>query len=209
MSNGSNVTAQDALRLLKEGNERFVNGVRSVESMMITPEKIRTLAEKGQKPFSIILGCADSRCPAEILFDQGMGDLFVLRVAGNVSTQYLAASIEYAALNLGTPLCVVLGHTSCGAVAAATDWHLNKSPLPSKNLEELLQKIEPAVESVVKKKPDAPKSEMVYQITLENIRKTMGDLQTESPVLAKLVKEGKFTIAGAIIDLPTGKVNFL
>jgi len=138
---------RDALELLEEGNRRFVTGVRSVEPLL-SHLKLQELAENGQRPFAVVLTCSDSRSPAELVFDQGLGDLFVVRVAGNVVAPSLLASIEFAVSNFGSPIVLVLGHTQCGAITASIQHKKEPHvPLPSVHLEELVGRIMPAINS--------------------------------------------------------------
>lgn len=209
-------SSSEALSLLQEGNQRFISGVRSVESFTATPQRVRELAEKGQNPFAVVLGCADSRVPAEIIFDRGLGDLFVPRVAGNICTPHTLATIEYAALTLGTPLCVVLGHSRCGAVGAAVRRHFDSTPLPSANLERLIGQIEPAVCTVLGKagvKSPAGHHSCtdgeIAAITEENVRNTLRQIQEQSEIIRDLIARGRFALAGAVCDLSTGRVDFL
>jgi carbonic anhydrase len=204
----STMTPQLALRLLQEGNKRFVSGVRSVESFLATPEKVRHLAEVGQSPFAAVLGCADSRVPAEIIFDRGLGDLFVPRVAGNVCSAYMLASLEYAVENLGVRLGLVLGHTYCGAVGAALDMHAKHEPAESKNLEALVQRIYPAVDAVTCKHPHATREELIQRIVYENVSCAIRDIMRESPLLKTRIDEGRFKLEGAVCELKTGEVRF-
>lgn len=192
-----------SLAKLKAGNDRFVNGLRSVEHFP-TPTKLKELSNKGQKPFCIILSCADSRVPSELVFDQGLGDLFVLRVAGNVIAPSLLASLEFAAVNFGCPLVLVMGHTKCGAINAAIDIVQNNKTAPSKNLEDLISRLKPAV---VKNK-STPESEMVHRCTWDNVHNTIQQIQSESEIVRNLVADHKLLLVPSVFDLDSGKVNF-
>src|ERR671916_700570 len=138
------VTAQEALERLKEGNKRFVHHLRSAEVML--SQLRRGELVKGQNPFAIVLGCSDSRVPAEIVFDQGLGDLFVIRVAGNIVASSQVGSVEFAAERFGTPLVVVLGHSRCGAVEATLEELMRPKENQSRNLRSIVDRIRPSVE---------------------------------------------------------------
>ena len=198
------ISASEALRLLKEGNQRFIHGLRSVDSM-IRSRDLAELAEKGQKPFCMVLACADSRVPTEILFDRGPGDIFVCRVAGNVATPAILGSLEFAAENFGSPLLVVMGHTRCGAIKAA----LSMKEIPeglSPNLKMVVDEIEPA----------ARLGRNFGDITLENVdrtawlnvQNTIDTIKGKSPVLARLISDRKLTVAGALCNIESGTVRF-
>ncbi|MBL7713958.1 MAG: carbonic anhydrase [Bdellovibrionales bacterium] len=196
--------AKKALARLEEGNRRFVSDLRSVESM-ISRAKMAELAEKGQFPFAIVLTCSDSRSPVELIFDQGVGELFVVRVAGNVVAPSLIASIEFAATQFGSCLVLVLGHTKCGAIGAAIQNVKNPGvPLPSVNLEDLLQRIRPSVRdsngNVI--------ADMGIAIA-NNVRNSIATLRSQSQILTKLESEGKIGFVGGVLDISNGKVDFI
>jgi len=196
------------LDLLKEGNKRFTSGVRSVDSML-GHLRMAELAERGQKPMAVVLTCSDSRSPAELIFDQGIGDLFVVRVAGNVVAPSLIASIEFAVANFGSPLIVVLGHTLCGAVQATIKNAENPSnPLPSANLEELVGLIRPAVDKA-KENCSIGQSNFLHHATIENVKRSQRLICERSRIIGTLVDTGKVAVIGAILDFSTGKVNFI
>jgi carbonic anhydrase len=196
---------QEAINLLKQGNERFVTGLRSIEPLL-SHKKMKELAEKGQKPFAIVLTCSDSRSPVEMIFDQGIGELFVVRVAGNVVAPSLLASIEFAAANFGSCAIVVLGHTQCGAVKATIDHVKNPSvALPSEHLEELVSRIRPAVESCM----HSTGQDLVDKSTLSNIERSKKLILSQSEIIRNLFKNGKISITGALLDISSGRVEFL
>jgi carbonic anhydrase len=193
-----------ALEMMKQGNLRFQKGLRSVEHFP-TPSKLKILSEQGQKPFCIVVSCADSRVPAEHLFDQGLGDLFVLRVAGNVIAPSLLASLEFAATQFETPLVLVMGHSKCGAIQATINNVKNPAPLPSKNLTDLVDRIKPAVTKHVEKYANDP---MLVDICgIENVHNTVKRIQEDSPIVQKLIAEKKLMIASAFFCLDTGVVD--
>ncbi len=197
-----------ALELLEEGNRRFITGVRSVEPLL-SHLKMQELAEIGQRPFAVVLTCSDSRSPAELIFDQGLGDLFVVRVAGNVVAPSLLASIEFATSNFGSPIVLVLGHTKCGAVSATIEH--KKEPhvlLPSIHLEELIGRIMPAIEATQRKcAMDTPG--FTDKAVIENIRRSCRIIVEQSMIVRDLVATGKLSVQGAILDINTGIVRFL
>ena len=200
---------ENALKTLLDGNERFISGVRSIEPMF-SHQKMGRLSEEGQKPFAIVLTCSDSRSPVEMIFDQGIGEVFVVRVAGNVVAPSLLASIEFAAANFGSCLILVMGHTKCGAVHAA--YHHTKSPnniLPSVHLEELVSRIRPAVELTLSKKSSALDAEQVELCAIENVKRSVNLILEQSSIVSSLVKQGKVKIEGAILDISTGQVGVL
>src|SRR5205085_8573651 len=137
-------SAREALERLRVGNRRFASGVRS--SNILASETRRSELAAGQEPFAIILGCSDSRVPAEIVFDQGLGDLFVIRVAGNIVASSQIGSVEFAAERFGTPLVVVLGHSQCGAIVATVDELTRTTGKPSRNLRSIVDRVRPSVE---------------------------------------------------------------
>jgi len=190
------VTADEALTRLKAGNERFVTG------KLIHPNEgadRRTEVAKGQSPFAIIVGCSDSRVGPEVVFDQGLGDLFVIRTAGNVVDDVALGSIEYAADHLGAPLILVLGHTRCGAVSAAVAGGHAPGHVAS-----VVEKIKPAVDETKGKPGDA-----LENAVRANVRHVVNQLRNSAPILSGLVKSGKLRVVGACYDLDTGRVASL
>ncbi len=197
---------QNALELLQKGNERFASGLRSAEAM-IGHTKLKELSEKGQKPFAIVLSCSDSRVPAELLFDCGFGDLFVVRVAGNVVQPSQIASIEYAAKVLGAKVCVVMGHSKCGAVQAALDSETGKKPELGPNIDFLIELIRPAVQRSLAKKGSSTLS-MLDCCIRENVRGTACEVLEKSSILRALAREDQFKVVEAIFHLDSGKAEF-
>lgn len=185
-----------ALEVLLEGNQRFVEG-RSIHPRQ-DPERIRAAAE-GQKPFAIIVGCSDSRVPNEIIFDQGLGDLFIVRTAGQVSTYASWGSMEFAEAVLGARLIMVLGHTQCGAVAAA----VKLPPVPG-HIVTLINEIKPAAQKV-----EGMPGDPVDNAVIENVRMQVQKLRNLEPVLAKGVRDGTLKIVGAVYDLSDGRVRIV
>jgi carbonic anhydrase len=186
------------LKQLRAGNARFVAGKPVHPDGSVA--RRRELA-KGQNPKAVVLGCSDSRVPPELLFDEGLGDLFVVRVAGNVADPVNLGSVEYAAEHLGTPVVVVLGHHACGAVKATAD----AGGKAEGNIGAIVQEIAPAVEQA---RAAPGKEGLVNDAAHANARRVAGALTGRSPVLAKLVEEGKLKIVVAVYDLDSGKVEF-
>jgi len=193
------ISAVEALERLRAGNRRFVTG-DTTNSATINPAS-RAQLVGGQTPFAIILACSDSRVPVQLVFDEGPGDLFIVRVAGNVATPTQIGSIEYAVTQLGAQLVVVLGHSSCGAVAAALDSVARQEPLPSPNLEAIIEEIRPALDGLDDASLDAA--------VLANVRRSIGRLKDGSPILGELIENRDLTVTGATYALETGEVAFL
>jgi carbonic anhydrase len=196
------IPAADALHRLRDGNRRFVNAERSnVESLS---EGRRAELAASQDPFAVILACSDSRVPVELVFDQGLGDLFVIRVAGNIVAPSQIGSIEYAASQLGTRLVVVLGHSNCGAVDA-TLAELTRAPdHRSPNLQSIVDRIRPAVEPLL----DAPEGPTLPQAVLANVRQSVAQLRHGSAILEELIATDGLAVVGAKYWIETGEVRF-
>jgi carbonic anhydrase len=188
------VSSEDALKRLLTGNERFVQ--RKSERPGQSLEWMKSVA-KAQSPFAAILGCADSRVPAEIIFDQGLGDLFVVRVAGNVASPTSIGSLEFATSVLGSQLIVVLGHRRCGAVSAA----IKGDPLPGR-MGVFVEEIKPSVEEARTKSGDIQETAVIA-----NVQYQVKQLAESSTILRGLIKQGKLKIVGGQYDLDTGKVT--
>jgi carbonic anhydrase len=199
-------SASDSIARLREGNRRFVAGVRSLESLISQTRRGQFVG--GQRPFAVILGCSDSRVPVEIVFDQGLGDLFVIRVAGNVVASSQIGSVEFAAERFGTRLVVVLGHTHCGAVQATLDELRRPSENQSRSLRSLVDRIRPAVEELLTtdlaRDPDA----LVQNAVRANIRVAASSLRNGSEVLEQLIRRDGLLVVGAEYSLETGIVDF-
>jgi carbonic anhydrase len=200
-------TPNDALRKLQEGNARFSLGLRSIDSLP-TEARRRALAEDGQKPFAMVLSCADSRVPSEIVFDCGLGELFVVRVAGNIVAPSLIGSLEFAAENFETSLCIVMGHSGCGAVKATVDCVV-KNVLPeSDNVKKIVQGIAPSVKAVIGSHRDLNQEEFVEKVTEQNVSHSVSELLDQSSVLRARIASGHLAIVGANYCLHTGVVTF-
>ena len=199
------IPATEALGRLREGNRRFASQVRSHESLASEARRVELAA--GQEPFAIILGCSDSRVPAEIIFDQGLGDLFVIRVAGNIVAPSQIGSVEFAAEQFGTRLVVVLGHSHCGAIAATIDQLLGPTGTHSKNIHSIVDRIRPSVEPLLAKHP-ARSDALTREAVRENVRTSARQLRHGSEVLEQLVATNGLVIVGAEYSLETGLVEF-
>jgi len=200
------ITARQALERLREGNRRFVAGVRSLETL--TSQTRRSEFVAGQKPFAVILGCSDSRVPVELVFDQGLGDLFVIRVAGNIVAASQIGSVEFAAAQFGTPLVVVLGHTRCGAVQATLDELRRPSENQTRNLRSIVDRIRPAVEGLLETELSHDREALARQAVRANVRVSANFLRHGSPILEELIEGGRLLVVGAEYALETGQVEF-
>lgn len=200
------ITAAEALNKLKEGNQRFVSGVRSIDTLM--KQMPRADFAGGQAPFAIILGCSDSRVPAEIVFDQGLGDLFVIRVAGNIVAPSQVGSVEFAAAQFGTPLVVVLGHSKCGAVMATIGELDKPSKENSSNLLSIVNRIKPTIAPLFGTELRHNPEKLLESSIHANILASTNQLRHGSQMLEQLVQQGKLKIVGAEYSLETGEVIF-
>ena len=201
------ISAADALARLREGNRRFVSGAP-------TPDAPSALARRreltaGQEPFAIVLGCSDSRVPAEIVFDQGLGDLFVIRVAGNIVAPSQVGSVEFAAERFGTPLVVVLGHSQCGAIQATLEELGRPSQAQSRNLRSIVERIRPSVEALISTDLRREPGALVREAVRANIRVSVSQLRHGSDVLEGLIARNRLQVVGAEYSLETGVVEFL
>ena len=196
--------AREGLARLIEGNRRFAAGDSSRDGLGLSrrAELIGT-----QEPFAIILGCSDSRVPAEIVFDQGLGDLFVIRVAGNIVAPSQVGSVEFAAARFGTRLVVVLGHSGCGAITAALE-DLRRPGKQSRDLRSVVDRVRPAVHDVVEARPDAPDAAVMELAIRANIRASVNHLRHASELLERLIREDGLLVVGAEYSLETGEVDF-
>lgn len=198
--------ALDALEHLREGNRRFVSDMRSRSTL--TDDTRRRELTDGQEPRAIILGCSDSRVPAEIIFDQGLGDLFVIRVAGNIVAPSQVGSVEFAAERFGTRLVVVLGHSSCGAVLATMEQLERPIQSRSPNLRSIVDRIRPSVESLLETELRQNHDLLVHQAVRANIRASVNHLRQGSQVLEALTETNGLLVVGAEYSLETGEVDF-
>jgi carbonic anhydrase len=200
------ITAHQALERLREGNHRFVSGVRSLDTL--TSQMRRSELVGGQAPFAIILGCSDSRVPAELVFDQGVGDLFVIRVAGNVVAPSQVGSVEFAAERFGTQLVVVLGHSMCGAIEATIEELGRPTREQSANLRSIVDRVRPSVEPLLETELANSPDSLMHHAVRANIRTSANHLRHGSQILEQLIQKGCLSVVGAEYSLETGKVDF-
>ena len=199
-------TALSALERLREGNRRFVAGVRSLDTLVSQTRRGDFVA--GQKPFAVILGCSDSRVPVEIVFDQGVGDLFVIRVAGNIVAPSQIGSVEFAARQFETRLVVVLGHTRCGAVQATLDELQQPTARQSRNFLSIADRIRPGIEGLletdIRRNPEA----LMQQAVRTNVRVAASHLRHGSDLLEEMIRKEGLLVVGGEYSLETGVVDF-
>jgi carbonic anhydrase len=200
------IPAREALDRLKEGNLRFTSNA-STTGEMLTARRLAELAST-QQPFAIILGCSDSRVPAELVFDQGLGDLFVIRVAGNIVAPSQVGSVEFAAERFKTRLVVVLGHSQCGAILATLDELRRPAANQSRNLAAIVDRVRPSVESLLETDLAKDEKALVHAAVRANIRSSVNQLRHGSQVLEQLINDGGLLIVGAEYSLETGRVDF-
>jgi len=198
--------AVQALGRLREGNRRFVSN-RAAGHVLLNPTRRAELVA-GQEPFAIILGCSDSRVPAELVFDQGFGDLFVIRVAGNIVAPSQVGSVEFAASRFGTRLVVVMGHSQCGAVIATLEELQGRAPNQSRNQRSIVDRIRPSVETLlVSRRVDDPDA-LLHDAVRANIRVSANQLRHGSELLEDLTRADGLVVVGAEYSLATGIVDF-
>lgn len=198
----SSITPDEAIKMLEQGNGRYLDN--RLDHPNIGSERRALTSSEGQSPFATVLSCSDSRVPVELIFDRGIGDVFIVRVAGNVVGASELASIEYAVDHLGTPVFLVLGHTKCGAVHAVAGHGL----LPG-NLRCLSERILPAVEQSQKANPGLTGDDLVYQSVKNNVWKSMEDALKSSACLREKAKTGGLKVIGAVYDVHTGKIEWM
>lgn len=194
------MTPEIALKLLQDGNERFINGFSANRDLL---QKVKETQHE-QKPFAAILSCMDSRAPAELIFDQGIGDIFNIRIAGNVISPYVLGSLEYAVAVAGSKLILVMGHTNCGAIKGACD------DVKMGNLTGLLEQIKESVdhEHTVTENRNGKNMEFVNKVSLLNVQHTVNQMLEQSEVIRSYVEKGAIKIVPAMYDIATGKVAF-
>lgn len=200
------IAAPEALDRLREGNRRFASALR--EGGMPARRVHREALVGEQAPFAVILGCSDARVPAEIVFDQGPGDLFVVRVAGNITAPSQVGSVEFAAAQFGTRLVVVLGHSRCGAVLATLDQIRRPAASRSPNLRAIVERIRPSIEALVSADPPEDPHALAARAVRANIRASAEHLRHGSSILEALIREEGLVVAGAEYSLETGTVDF-
>ena len=200
------VSAREALTRLREGNGRFVAGVcRS--ATLLDPTR-RSVLVTEQRPFAIVLGCSDSRVPAELVFDQGLGDLFVIRVAGNIVAPSQVGSVEFAAEQFQTRLVVVLGHSQCGAILATLEELQRPREKQSRNLRAIVDRVRPSVEGLLRSGMSGSDGALVREAVRANIRHSVDHLRHGSEVLEQLIRDQGLSVVGAEYSLETGLVDF-
>ena len=199
------IPARDALARLQDGNRRFVSGVRSEH--LFDAARLAELTQ-GQQPFAIVLGCSDSRVPAEIVFDQGLGDLFVIRVAGNIVAPSGVGSVEFAAERCGSRLVVVLGHSQCGAVIATLEELHRPTENQSRNLRSIVGRVRPSVEPLLGTDLERDPEALLREAVRANIRASADQLRHGSEVLEQLIRDEGLLVVGAEYCLETGTVDF-
>ncbi len=200
------ITAKEALKVLRDGNARFVSDVRSDDAATGSRRRIEIAAQ--QFPFAIILGCSDSRVPAEIVFDQGLGDLFVIRVAGKHRRAIQIGSVEFAAERYGTRLVVVLGHSSCGAIIATLEELGRNSREQSPNLRSIVNRVRPSIQPLLSTSLASDPEALLRHSVRANIRMSADHLRHGSELLEQLIQNAGLLIVGAEYNLETGVVEF-
>jgi carbonic anhydrase len=200
------ISAGEALDRLQEGNRRFVSDESSGDRL--SSRARRSELATGQEPFAIVLGCSDSRVPAEIVFDQGLGDLFVIRVAGNIVASSQVGSVEFAAEQFGTPLVVVLGHSTCGAILATLEQLRRPREDQSRNLRSIVDRIRPSVEPLLATELRNDPAALVRQAVRANVRASANHLRHGSELIEQLTQKNGLLVVGAEYSLETGVVEF-
>jgi carbonic anhydrase len=199
-------SAADALARLRDGNRRFV--ANRLETTTASSYDRRAALLLGQEPFAVVLGCSDSRVPAELVFDQGFGDLFVIRVAGNIVAPSQIGSVEFAASRFGTRLVVVLGHSQCGAVLATLEESLGRRSAPSRNLRFIVDRVRPSVETLLSGRGDADLDALMPDAVRANVRASVHQLRHGSELLEELIRTDGLVVVGAEYSLESGVVTF-
>lgn len=200
------ISAPEALERLRQGNQRFVSDIRGLDTLSSQTRRHELTADP--EPFAIILGCSDSRVPAEIIFDQGLGDLFVIRVAGNIVAPSQVGSVEFAAERSGTRLVVVLGHSRCGAVLATLEELRRPTEDQSRNLRSIVDRIRPSVEALLATEHERDPDALVRHAVRANIRVSANHLRHGSEILEQLIQNDGLLVVGAEYSLETGVVDF-
>jgi carbonic anhydrase len=202
----SQISAREALHRLREGNRRFAGNVRSLESLLSHTRRAELAS--AQQPFAIVLGCSDSRVPAEMVFDQGLGDLFVIRVAGNIVAPSQVGSIEFAAARYGTRLVVVMGHSQCGVILATLESMQSPGATESRNLMAIVDRVRPSIEPLMKTALAQERNALVHEAVRANVLASVNHLRHGSEMLEQLIAEQGLMVVGAEYSLETGEVDF-
>jgi carbonic anhydrase len=200
------VSASEALTLLRDGNRRFVMNQSRAAGVSHHERRLSLVA--GQEPFAIVLGCSDSRVPAELVFDQGFGDLFVIRVAGNIVAPSQVGSVEFAASRFGTRLVVVMGHSQCGAITATLEELLGRSTTESRNLRSIVDRVRPSVEGLLSDRASDDLDVLMREAVRANVRASANHLRHGSALLERLIRDEGVRVVGAEYALDTGVVTF-
>jgi len=200
------IPAMEALQRLKDGNKRFVDRVRNREPLLGASARLELT--QVQEPIAIILGCSDARVPAEIVFDQGLGDLFVIRIAGNIVSPSQLGSVEFAAAQFGTRLVVVLGHSQCGAIRATLQELRQPAENQSRNIRSIVDRVRPSVEVLLKTDLSRDEDTLVKHAVRANVGVSVSHLRYGSDVLEKLIRNEGLVVVGAEYSLETGEVEF-
>lgn len=200
------ISAIEALQRLRDGNSRFVASVKNMRAGNSQARRIEL--PHGQEPFAIILGCSDARVPAELVFDQGLGDLFVIRVAGNIVAPSQVGSVEFAASQFGTRLVVVLGHTKCGAIATTLNELQQPTANQSRNLRSIVDRVRPSVEILLETDLRDDREALMRQAVRANIRVAAHQLRYGSEILENLIRDDGLLVVGAEYSVETGEVEF-
>ena len=196
----TSISPEKAIEILKTGNERFVNNLKANRNLL---QQVNETSD-GQHPFAVILSCIDSRTSAELIFDQGLGDIFSIRIAGNILNEDILGSMEFACKIAGAKAVIVLGHSKCGAIKGACD------NVEMGNLTALLTKIRPAVddELIIKENRNSSNAEFVEKVAVINVKRTVKAIMERSPILNEMIKTGELDLIGAMYDVETGVVTF-
>jgi len=200
------INADNALQKLVEGNQRYIEGTADGAELTITTR--RQDISDGQNPFAVILGCSDSRVPPELVFNRGLGDLFVIRVAGNIVAPSQIGSVEFACQHFGTQLVVVLGHSHCGAIKATVNALMGDPDQLSPNVASIIDRVTPAVHPIVKHNQFVDKDDLIHQAMRANVEQSVNGLQMRSRILRGMVDKGQIKIVGAEYSIETGIVDF-
>jgi carbonic anhydrase len=200
------IAGLDALARLREGNRRFVEDQSAASAALDSSRRLALLA--GQEPFAIVLGCSDSRVPAELVFDQGLGDLFVIRVAGNIVAPSQVGSVEFAATRFGTRLVVVMGHSQCGAITATLEEVLGRTNTQSRNLRSIVDRIRPSIETLLSGREPADPDALMREAIRANVRASADHLRHGSELLEELIRKDGLLVVGAEYSLESGAVTF-
>lgn len=198
---------QDVIQTLKDGNTRFLNG-ESNNTSQLSLQKLKEFAKIGQTPKAVILCCSDSRAPAEIVFDQDIGDLFVIRVAGNIIAPSLVGSVEFAVSTFKTEVVVVMGHTKCGAIGSTLEHIDNAQAIPTENIHDIVSRIKPHIYPIAQMEGLSEHDKMLRSVEA-NVMASVAQLSHSSRLIEGLIEQKKLRIVGSVLDIDTGAVRFI